>query len=336
MLEAKRCGRTFARPKGVVTMKALVVTLVGAVLMLGAASAAAQKTVSVPREVTSFASPAFAEGLAADRHGNLFASVTDWDSLTGQIVRISPTGAQTPYGEPITTDDGILTGVAFDQHGRLYVGYAPFTDTLLPGVFRIEPDGSASRVVTLSAWAFPNGLAFRAGYLYISDSWLGVVWRVRPDRGESSPTTPWLESPLLFSETGLGANGIAFRGDDLYIAVSDPGLIVRVPLRPKGGPGEITVVPGGDDPAFAEVDGITFDVKGNLYATTNTNALLRLAPDGTLESMIDATWLDYPTMAVFGTGPHLGMTLFVENGSFEGEAPNLIALDVGVKGQPLP
>jgi sugar lactone lactonase YvrE len=341
MLVAMRCGRNFARPKGVVIMKAvdgakaLVLMLVGLMLVFGATSAAAHKRVSDPTQVTAFGSPAFAEGLAADRHGNLFASVTNWDSLTGQIVRISPTGVQTPYGDAIATDEGILTGVAFDQHGRLYVGYAPFSDALVAGVFRIDADGTASQVVTLPAWAFPNGLAFHAGYLYISDSWLGAVWRVRPDGGDSSPTTPWLESPLLFSAEGLGANGIAFHGDDLYIAVSDPGRILRVSVTPNRPPGELTTIPGGDDPALAEVDGITFDAKGNLYAATNTNAILCIHRDGTIESIVDASWLDYPTMAVFGTGPHLQTTLFIENGSFFGETPNLIALDVGVHGRPL-
>lgn len=38
---------------------------------------------------------------------------------------------------------------------------------------------------------------------------------------------------------------------------------------------------------------------------------------------------------VFGIGPHLRTTLFVENGSWEDGTRNLIALDVGAHGQPI-
>jgi sugar lactone lactonase YvrE len=304
-----------------------------ALCAMGAAPAAAKHSPPGPTVVTSFDSPSFAESLAADRHGNLYAAVTNWDTLSGQVIRITPDGHQSPFGEAL--QDGMVTGLAFDQKGDLYVGFASFDPEVAQGVFRVDAHGAPTQILSLGWDSFPNGLAFHAGYLYVSDSTLGAVWRVRPG-DVVSPATPWLEDPLLAPESSLGANGLAFRGNDLYIAVYDSGRIVRVPVTPQGTPGDLEVVPGGEQPALAEVDGIAFDVRGNLYATTNTNAVLRLTPQGTLESLVDPSWLDYPTMPVFGTAPQARTTLFVANGSYEDGTPSVIAFDVGREGMTLP
>lgn len=302
-------------------------------LAVGAAPAAATHNAPGPSRVTSFGSPTFAESLAADRHGNLYAAVTNWDTGSGQVVRIAPDGAQTPFGEAL--EGGMVTGLAFDQMGVLYVGFVSFDPEITSGVYRVGPNGAPTQILSLGWESFPNGLAFHAGYLYVSDSTVGAVWRVRPG-DVASPETPWLEDPLLAPVSDLGANGLAFRGNDLYIGVWDSGRIVRVPVTARGGPGPLTIVPGGDQADLVEVDGIAFDARGNLYATTNTNAVLRLTPAGTLESLVDPGWLDYPTMPVFGTGPHAGTTLYVANGSYEGGTPNVVAFDVGEQGMRLP
>jgi sugar lactone lactonase YvrE len=106
-------------------------------------------------------------------------------------------------------------------------------------------------------------------------------------------------------------------GNDLYIAVWDSGRIVRSTLGAHGAPGDPTVVRGGEQPALDEVDGIAFDARGNLYATTNTNAVLRLTPAGTLDSLVGPGWLDDPTMPVFGRSPHARTTLYVTKGSYD-------------------
>jgi sugar lactone lactonase YvrE len=325
--------------KGVVSMHsqyglaAAVAMISAALLAVGAAPAAATHNAPGPSLVTSFGSPTFAESLAADRHGTLYAAVTNWDAGSGRVVRIAPDGAQTPFGEAL--EGGMVTGLAFDQMGGLYVGFVSFHSDTASGVYRVGANGTPAQVLSLGSDSFPNGLAFHAGYLYVSDSTIGAVWRMRP--GEvASPDTPWLEDPLLAPVSDLGANGLAFRGNDLYIGVWDSGRIVRVPVTARGEPGPVTIVPGGDQTGLVEVDGIAFDARGNLYATTNTNALLRLTPAGALESLVDPSSLDYPTMPVFGTGPHAGTTLHVANGSFDGGTPNVIAFDVGEQGMRLP
>ncbi len=279
----------------------------------------------------------FLESMAADQAGNLFASLTVWglDSNTGQIWRITPGGRKSLVATADIGPTGMLTGLAFDDLGRLYVGLADFADPAVatPGVFRMRV-GSLTRVLTLPGTSFPNGLAFHSDRLYVSDSSVGAVWRVRPGR-TVSPTKPWLQDDLLLpGDTGLGANGIAFRQSALTIAVSDAGRIVRVPMRTDGSAGTPVVV--AEKPELVSADGIAFDRSGGLWIVTNENGLLRLTPSGGLKAIAtDPGWLDYPTMPVFGTVAGLRTMLYIANGSFEAGTPNIAALAVGVRGLPL-
>lgn len=272
----------------------------------------------------------FAEGLALGADGYLYASVTTWgeESNTGQIARIAPIGgAKTAFGPSIETP-GILTGVAFDAQGRLYVASATFSDENLPGVYRIDAR-SVTRVLTLPADSFPNGLAFRDGYLYVSDSALGAIWRTRPD-AKTTLDTPWLQNALLAPgrrPDGIGANGIAFRPDGLYVAVSDAGRIVRIATLPNGTAGRISVL--AERPELRSADGIAFDAIGNLWVTANypdSGRLLMLTTAGKLVVRADRPgWLDYPTQPVFVPSTKT-LGLYVENGSFEAGTPAVVAV----------
>ena len=105
-------------------------------------------------------------------------------------------------------------------------------------------------VAELPPGSWPNGLACRGGYLYAADSSLGAIWRIPLGGGVVKPSKPWFKSDLLApgdpdtdpSALGIGANGIAFRGANLYVAVSDFGRIVRIPISAQGKPGTPTVV----------------------------------------------------------------------------------------------
>ena len=329
-------------------MKRLVITLVLAGVLLVALAVPAGASATVWQPIATFPAGeygAFAESLAADRHGNLFATLTTWGETAdvGEVWMITPAGEKTVVAT-VDVGPGLLTGIAFDAAGEVYVAAATFSDAPLPGVFRIAPDGTATRVMSLPVSSFPNGLACRKGYLYVSDSVTGAIWRAS-SAATSSPTAPWVKNALLKpSMNGLGANGIAFRQSQLYIAASDSGRIFRVPVRADGSAGALTVV--ANRKALRSADGIAFDSCGGLWITTNHGAgvssagtsggLYRLSPDGILETIASSpTWLDYPSMPVFGTTPSTRETLFVTNGSFEIGKPNLISLDAGVSGLPL-
>lgn len=298
------------------------------------------------RVVTTFdkgTGGAFAESMAVARDGALYVSVTTWSASgwnSGQVYRVTPAGQRTPFGPAII--GGLITGLAFDQTGRLFVGLAawqePGLPTVDPGVFRIDPNGHATRVLTLpngamGAAAFPNGLAVHGRYLYVADS-VGKVWRLRTDtRGVLTPSRPWLASTVLTASAGhFGLNGITFRGDVLYGVVYDSGLVVRVPLTRHGSPGPLAVV--ARNALLKTADGITFDAVGTLWVTATrsgtigSGALLTVDRTGRVRLVAERTsWLDYPTQVVFGATARDASTLYLTNGAFEsGKAPTVVAL----------
>ncbi len=348
-------------------MRRLVITLAlaGILLLALAAPAGASTTVWQPRTVTTFSAGdygAFLEGLAADSHGNLFGSLTTWGyydenvdpslwgSNIGQIWKVTPSGHKKLVATKDLSPNGILLGVAVDRHDRVFVVTYDFGDpqTVGCGVYRVRPSGSMTKVIALPAGSWPNGLAFHDGRAYITDSTLGAVWRARIGDRVASPAAPWCEDPLLApaDPAGIGANGIAFRGERLFVSVSDYGRIVRIPVRHDGSPGAPKAVC--ERPELVTADGIAFDALGRLWIAANagstggspSGALYRLSPCGALRQLADDPgWLNYPTMPVFGTAKSTRHTLFLANGAYfdfeDGTAPDIQALRAGVAGLPL-
>jgi len=355
-------------------MKRLVITLALAVVLLVAltAPAGASRAVWQPSTVATFAAGdhgAFLEGLAADSHGNLFGSLTTWGyydesvdpslwgSNIGQIWKVTPNGQKRLVSTKDLTPYGMLLGVAVDADDQVYVALAgggepPAIDS---AVLKLGHDGKLTEVVKLPDGAFPNSLAFHNGRLYITDSIPGAVWRVELNGGAVTPEAPWLEDALLAggdpatdpTMMGLGANGIAFRGDRAYVSVSDYGRIVRIAVRADGSPGAPEVFC--ERPELVTADGIAFDALGRLWVATNSGttggspsgALYRLSSFGALCRIVDDPgWLNYPTMPVFGTTKKGDHTLYIANGAYwsgfgDGTAPDIQALPVGIAGLPL-
>jgi sugar lactone lactonase YvrE len=326
---APRALRRRERPHvaGRRTLAVLATTL--ALLVVAAAGAAVKGTPggpNGPQIVTTFAKGAFPESLAVDGSGNLYVSI----GFTGQVVKVSTTGEQTTIAV-IRVGNGLLTGLAFDASGRLYVAAATFSDDPASGVFRINADRSVTRVLTLPVDSFPNGLAFHNGVLYVSDSDLGTIWQ-----GINGTAHAWFQDSLLAPTRKIGANGIAFWRNSLYVAVADAGRIVRIPLEADGTAGAATVV--SEQQALRSADGIAFDVTGNLYVAVNdTNRLYRLAPDESLVRLADRSdGLSYPTMPAFGTTRAAQTTLYLTNGALANGTPDIQVFDIGVRGLPLP
>jgi len=275
----------------------------------------------------------FAESMALGPNGFLYVSRTVWgdEHNYGYVERFRPSGAaHSVVAGPIDLGAWeLLTGIAFDPQGHLYVTVAPFLDeglALAPGVLRVESNGTLTRVLTLPVSSFPNGLAVHGGYLYVADS-SGPIWRVPLNGTPQTPAAPWLDDPALApGASGLGANGVAFRGERLYVTSYDQGRIVTVDVAPNGAPGAPATF--ASDPALVDADGIAFDWLGNLWVAVNGPGhghVVVVAPGGRLVSFAnDAPELDYPTQPVF-VSP---FALAVENGSFADGAPGVVGYSV--------
>jgi sugar lactone lactonase YvrE len=333
----------------------LVFAAIATLLLLLAAPAQASSAPPQPRLVATLPygeMGSFAESMTAVAGGNLYASLTLWaDSNTGQIWKVTPSGAKSLVASKDLGETGGLMGITHDSSGRLYVATAQFNGTDPSPIYRIGAGGLMTVVAELPPGSWPNGLACRGGYLYATDSGLGAVWRIPLAGAVARPASPWFQSALLApgdpntdpSALGIGANGIAFRGADLYVAVSDFGRIVRIPISAQGKPGKPAVLCTRS--ALRTVDGIAFDALGNLWAVTNegptagqSGALYTISPAGVVRQIaVSPSRFDYPTQPVFGTSSATATTLFIANGAYSGDAaPTIIGLDVHVHGQPLP
>ena len=334
------------------------VVLVGAALLalapFGTTSATASSGPPTPgyghaRILATFPSGpagAFAESMASDGHGGLIVSVTTWGPAddspdgyapnTGQLWRIKPDGAAVTFGPRIRLSEyGQLMGVAVDSQHRVYVGlfnfgteyYSLTTESPRSGVLRVSEHG-IHRVMTLPLLAWPNGLEIHGHSMYVTDSWLGAVWRGVTTR-RTAPTQPWLATQVLAPVSSIGANGIAYRHHALYVTAYDSGAVVKIPIRTTGAAGNPRTL------ALAKrlvaADGVAFDTHGRLWVATNGQyddnynllqqpALVVVNHHGDVAKVATPKGsLDYPTDLVLKY--HGGVA--VVNGSFVNSVPNV-------------
>ena len=293
------------------------------------------------RLIASFdpgAGGAFAESIAWAGHDTLVASVNHWGTETEPgvwssnilDVMLVPVrgGAPTTLQSIDLGPAAMALGVAHED-GATYVAINNFSGDPAgqpaTGVLRVTREG-VERVMTLPFGATANGLAVVDHVLYVTDSTAGAIWS-GPTRTATSPTIPWLTSPLLLPVDDpnlppIGANGIVYSRGSMLVASWAQGLIVRIPLDRRGTAGNPTVL--AQDPLLVEVDGLTLDRNGDLLATVNKDpgALLRIGPRGNVTpvTLPDGTF-DYPTQAVVKED-----ATYVANGSYFNGTPSVIEI----------
>jgi DNA-binding beta-propeller fold protein YncE len=281
------------------------------------------------------------EGLAVDRDGNVFVSV----SPLGDLWKIPADAAQPqPFGHVggiVPGRDFGLLGLAVSASGDVF-GAVQSADPGVNGVWRFDHrTGEARRLPGTAAIGIPNGLAFdRGGNLYVADS-TGKIWRVRP----GSRAKVWLEGEALTGNGSLGlflgANGIAYRQHVFTVTNTERRTILRIP-KVAGRPGPVSVLttlPDGDNP-----DGVALDVEGNAYVAMNlADAVGRVSPSGSLAVLASGDPLDFPSSVAFGALPGERRKLFGVNfsigeqfGQAPGFGPALWWLRAGERGAPLP
>lgn len=233
-----------------------------------------------------------------------------------QIARIGRDGSVTvlatlPFEpNPATPLIGVAaaTGLARAHDGTLYAAYA--TGTALTGVYRLDCDGTLTRIAQLPPDGLPNGLALdeEAGVLYSADSARGVVRRIPLDGGEP---TVWASGEALQPAGFIGANGIKVHHGAVWVSNTDRGTLLRVPVLPDGGAGAVET----------EADGLTgiddFSFTGHredtvLAALNSQNQVVLLRPDGSRTVVLTADdGLTSPTSVAVH-----GRTVFVTSAAF--------------------
>jgi sugar lactone lactonase YvrE len=209
-----------------------------------------------------------------------------------------------PYASvpPLPPDAAFLTGLTLDGEGRLYAAVASFSPELEAGIWRAPAGGGQAEPHGTGELVFANDSAFASdGTLYVTDSF-GAVYRVAPD----GQTTAWATDPLLLGDRAacgrqealfdIGANGLVVTGDAIYVANSDHGSIVQIPLEADGSAGPAALFAGPDCEALAGIDGFARDPSdGSFYAAlSHQDRVVHVDADGSVSTLIDDPVLDFP------------------------------------------
>jgi sugar lactone lactonase YvrE len=232
-------------------------------LCLVATSAQAWNRGSANRFATLPPGTAHPEGIALDAAGNVFVADFDVDRTAGpgHVVVFDHAGRLLRVLE-VAGSSNLLLGLGFHEVG----GAAELLviDFGARNVLRVDPLTGASTIfTTIPGAAGPNALTFdRAGNVYVSDSFQGIVWQTGPAGG---PPTSWAQSALLTTAgvPPFGANGLAFdRGETaLFVANTGNDTVVRIPVATRTPEVLVNGVNG--------ADGLAIDPDGNIWVVAN-------------------------------------------------------------------
>lgn len=196
------------RPR-LLALAALAVT--GAIFAVPAPSLAAAE----PRPTTYVVSDApdtVPEGIHVTRDGTMYVT----SKGTGTVYRGSTHKAQLDVFLPGGADGRVTaTGVHVDPWGRVLVAGAETS-----AFFAYSPSGELLAKRTVPEGAFLNDFVVSRGYLYVTDSWNGTVYRASIDEFSIGELEPWLTADR-FSVMPDFLNGIAATSDGRHLIVAD-------------------------------------------------------------------------------------------------------------------
>jgi sugar lactone lactonase YvrE len=221
--------------------------------------------------------------------------------------------------------------IADSSPHMLGLAFNPVNDFLLVldfgagKVLKVDPMTGASSVFmvapVISTTPGLNALTFdKAGNVYVSDSFQGVIWKTGPGGGAA---TAWSSGPLLGAGTGLtppfGANGVQFNhaGTILYVADTAYHQIVQIPVNPDGSAGTASILTTG----INAPDGIMVDRDDNIWICANQGdeivvvdktgkVIAKLGDFGGIDENGIARGLLFPASLDFSKD---GSTLYVSN-----------------------
>jgi sugar lactone lactonase YvrE len=137
-------------------------------------------------------------------------------------------------------------------------------------VLRVDPNDGTTTVFAVPAEPAGTGLNAltfdKAGNMYVSDSFQGVIWKTGPAGGVMSS---WVAHPLLQPTPGnvppFGANGLEFNSHGtLFVANTANDTVVQIPVA-NGIPGTPTIFVQSINGA----DGLIIDDQDNVWVAAN-------------------------------------------------------------------
>jgi sugar lactone lactonase YvrE len=310
-------------------------------------------------------------GVAVDKVGNVYVSVGEVRATLEyiQVRKYSPAGEQL---FSVEIGQGTIGGLMVTANGDLYIALAAGSAR---GVYRMDRKGNIELLPGSNQIFFANGLAFdNVGTLYITESvsligppppfGQGGIWRI--PRGGTAELC--LRDELLTGNgvlgniVPIGANGIVYYDDNLYVTNSEKGTVLRIPVWPDGVLGlpelwatlqEVPESPLAGAPLPVGGDGIALDVHGNLYVAVLTRSavvrinLLDRSQETVAVFRVPNTLplyapFDFPASLFFGTGKGERASLFVTNlglgalrvPQLPWAGPGLVKIDADVPGRP--
>jgi hypothetical protein len=254
------------------------------------------------------------------------------------LVTVNANGTSQPFGSLGPATNTFTLGITTDGAHNVYVGIGANGASPVPatGIYQFPAGGGTGVVFSAGASAtppmnFPNGLDFVGTDLFVSDSG-GTIYKIAP----SGVATAWSTDPLLVGDNttcggfqfDLGANGIVHDANNVYVANTTFGRLIKIPLQSDGGAGAASVIV--ESCELKGADGLAFDTKDNtiLMAVNIQNRIERITLTGTRTVVASGAPLDAPA-SLFIETTSSGRRLLVTNASFfSGDAgrPGLLAL----------
>ncbi len=305
--------------------KLITATAATILLAIGTTQAATLTTVAT-FDPSKFEAP---ENLVFDRANNIFVSLI----LSNEVRKITPAGAQSAYATFNGAFGSLTAGLVInDDTGDLYVAYDPVGQNSV--IYVVHADQSKQVFATFPVGAGLNGMTpDDDGNLYLADSFIGVVWRVRATGGQPEV---FIDLHAPGSLNLPGPNGIKFDKykRNLYVSVSSQGTIYRIPFDQNGQAGTPVAFVTNVTP-----DDFAFDHLGNLYlANAPSMTVLRIHPDGTEETLASAAdGLQHVTAVLFGRDGDTKLDLYILSFAFPPATshPGVFKLQVGLPGLPV-
>lgn len=261
----------------------------------------------------------------------------------GEVVRIATPGMAQAFGNlPPPVSNTFTLGLAANAAGDIFVGVGASgaNPSPVPGVYRIPAAGGTATVFAVSPMMnFPNSILVDGTRLYVTDSAAGRILEIN----QAGIVSVWLEDPMLAGDMNacggngagfsIGANGIARDANNMYVAVTDHGRIVRIPIMGGGNAGT-PAVHAESCMTLQGADGIALEASGTIVVVRNgtSNTMSRISADGqTVTPIHVGAPLDGPASVTItsGAAPQLVLTnsaFFSSQSNPAGARPSVLSL----------